>query len=190
MDGLLSIIALLALGYLLMIMELFVPGGVLGILGLAAVTYGCFLAFGLGPYWGGAAVASSLLVSAAAVVLAMRSRAARRLVLDNRPSREWKAPAADLVSLVGAEGVTSSPLRPAGIAELGERRLDVVTDSEFLEAGVRVRVREVEGSRIVVEPLTGSDEAPDERREAAPAAPEDGTRYAPAPSPTEGERGD
>ena len=153
MDGLFEIVALLVLGYLLMLMELFVPGGILGILGVAAVTYGCWLAFGLGPFWGGAAVASSLLVAAVAVTLIVRSRTARRLVLDTRPSREWKASDQDLISLVGELGVTRSPLRPAGIAEIGDRRLDVVTDSEFLGAGVAVRVSEVEGTRIVVEPI-------------------------------------
>ena len=57
---LLQVIALLTLGYLLMLMELFVPGGILGILGIGAVVYGCWLAFSLGPAWGAAAIVLSL----------------------------------------------------------------------------------------------------------------------------------
>lgn len=150
-QDLFQIIALLALGYLLLVMEIFVPGGILGILGLGAIAYGSWLAFALGTLWGTAAVGLSLLVAAAVIVVVVRSKAARRLVLDTRPSRDWKAPDPQLVSLVGRLGITVSPLRPAGIAEVDDRRLDVVTDSEFLEAGVGVRVTEVEGARVVVE---------------------------------------
>jgi len=152
----LQIVGLLVLGYVLLLLELFLPGGVLGILGIGAVVYGCWLAFGLGPMWGAGALAISLAATVGLIALIMRSRAARRLVLDHSGSREWKAPRAGLQQLVGREGVTISPLRPAGIVEIGRERLDVVTDSEFLDAGVEVRVREVEGGRIVVEPTADS----------------------------------
>ena len=39
------------------------------------------------------------------------------------------------------------------LPQIDGRRLDVVTDSEFLEPGVAVRVTEVESTRVVVEPL-------------------------------------
>jgi membrane-bound serine protease (ClpP class) len=150
---LLQVIALLTLGYLLMLMELFVPGGILGILGIGSVVYGCWLAFSLGPAWGAASILLSLAAAVIAVVLVVRSRTARKLVLDSSPSRNWKAPDRDLETLVGETGMTISPLRPAGIADVGDRRLDVVTDSEFLDAGVPIRIREVEGPRVVVEPV-------------------------------------
>jgi membrane-bound serine protease (ClpP class) len=41
-------------------------------------------------------------------------------------------------------------LRPAGIAEIGGRRLDVVTRGEFLPEGAALRVESAEGSRVVV----------------------------------------
>jgi membrane-bound serine protease (ClpP class) len=145
------IVGMLVLGYLLLLMELFLPGGILGILGLGSVVYGCWLAFGVGPLWGGVAVATSVVATVGLVMLILRSRVARQMVLDNRPSREWKAPAPELQELVGKEGVTISPLRPAGIVAIDGERFDVVTDSVFLEAGVAVRVFEVEGGRVVVE---------------------------------------
>ncbi|MEY3163158.1 MAG: hypothetical protein RIT25_3153 [Planctomycetota bacterium] len=52
--------------------------------------------------------------------------------------------------LVGRTGRAATTLRPAGVMESGQDRLDVVTDGEFLEAGTPVRVVQVEGNRIVV----------------------------------------
>jgi len=160
---LLLIVGLLVLGYVLLLLELFLPGGILGILGLASVVYGCWMAFGLGPVWGGSAVLLSVLMAAGLITMIVRSRAARKLVLDSRPSREWKAPETGLDDLVGQQGVTISTLRPAGIVEIDGRRLDVVADNEFLGTGVRVTVCEVEGARIVVEAVVETTApAPDE----------------------------
>ncbi|MBI5435097.1 MAG: hypothetical protein HZA52_19845 [Planctomycetes bacterium] len=52
--------------------------------------------------------------------------------------------------LVGKEGVAESMLRPAGVARLENRRVDVVTRGEMIQPGERVRVLEVEGNRVVV----------------------------------------
>ncbi len=54
--------------------------------------------------------------------------------------------------MVGAEGVTVTPLRPAGTAMINGKRVDVVTEGVYIEEGRRVRIREVHGSRIVVDP--------------------------------------
>ena len=69
-------------------------------------------------------------------------------------AKDWKAARDDLVELVGVEGVTVTPLRPAGTMLVGEDRIDVVADGEFLAKGATVRVVEVEGTRVVVEAVT------------------------------------
>jgi membrane-bound serine protease (ClpP class) len=43
-------------------------------------------------------------------------------------------------------------LRPAGVATIGGRRVDVLTEGEFVNAGTPVRVTRVEGARIFVQP--------------------------------------
>lgn len=154
-EGLLEVIALLSVGYILLLLEIFVPGGVLGVLGGLAVAWGCYEAFALGPLWGFASIVLSLVVTFGLVVGFLRSRTAKRLVLDGEP-KSWKAQNLHLPDLVGREGRTLSTLRPAGVAEIGDARVDVVTDSEFLDAGVAVRVIEVEGNRVVVEPVEAS----------------------------------
>lgn len=53
--------------------------------------------------------------------------------------------------LVGQQGVAVTMLRPSGTAQIGERRVDVVTEGKFVDAGKPLKVLRVEGSRVVVE---------------------------------------
>jgi membrane-bound serine protease (ClpP class) len=53
--------------------------------------------------------------------------------------------------LLGRSGVAVTVLRPSGIAQIDGQRVDVVTEGDFLDAGVPVVVTEVEGIRVVVE---------------------------------------
>lgn len=63
---------------------------------------------------------------------------------------EQQAAARDLV---GRAGVAVTTLRPAGKAEIDGVQYDVVSQSGFIEPGRSVRVLEVSGNRIVVEPV-------------------------------------
>ncbi len=150
-DGLLSVIGLLAVGYILLLMEIFVPGGILGILGLIAVAYGCYAAFDLGTLWGMAAVTISLVLTAITIRILVKSRITRKLVLENQGAETWKAAEQGLGDLLGRRGTTLTPLRPSGLIEIDDRRIDVVADSEFIESGVEVQICEVEGNRVLVE---------------------------------------
>lgn len=172
-EGLPQIIALLSIGYIFLILELFVPGGILGALGGISIAYGCYLAFGLGAGWGFSALGLSVLVTVILVRTFVKSRTARRLVLSGEEPKSWKAQDTSLTELVDQEGRTLSPLRPAGLAEIGEERVDVVTDSEFLHTGVLVRVVEVEGNRVVVEAAEGASDADSEDAEPEDAESED-----------------
>ena len=52
--------------------------------------------------------------------------------------------------LVGLTGVAVTDLRPAGTAQFGEERLDVVSDNVWISAGTQVRIVRSEGYRHVV----------------------------------------
>jgi membrane-bound serine protease (ClpP class) len=54
------------------------------------------------------------------------------------------------LALVGQDGTIEADCRPAGMARIDGRRVDVVTRGEWIEAGTRVRVVEVQGNRVVV----------------------------------------
>ncbi len=58
-----------------------------------------------------------------------------------------------LTELVGMEGKSLTPLRPAGAAQVGTRRIDVVTEGKFVAADTPIKVIQVEGNRIIVEPI-------------------------------------
>jgi membrane-bound serine protease (ClpP class) len=53
-------------------------------------------------------------------------------------------------SLVGMTGVTVTRLHPTGKGRFGGATLDIVSDAEFVESGVDVKIVAHEGSRIVV----------------------------------------
>ena len=58
-------------------------------------------------------------------------------------------PESDRLQL-GRVGVALSPLRPAGVADIGGSRVDVVSDGGFVSAGAAIEVTRVEGNRVVV----------------------------------------
>jgi membrane protein implicated in regulation of membrane protease activity len=57
-------------------------------------------------------------------------------------------------SLVGLEGVCLNTLRPAGNADFDGKRLDVVSEGEFIQKGSRVKVERVEGFKVIVRKIS------------------------------------
>ena len=75
----------------------------------------------------------------------------QRLVLGQALSgEEGYTSAATDDTLLGQRGVAVSPLRPAGAAEIGGRRVDVVSDGGFIDAGASVEVVRARGARVEV----------------------------------------
>lgn len=62
-------------------------------------------------------------------------------------------------SLVGESGISLTALRPAGIAMFNEKRLDVVTQGQYIDKGQPVRITACHGSRILVEPESATKDA-------------------------------
>jgi membrane-bound serine protease (ClpP class) len=67
------------------------------------------------------------------------------------------APESDLRGL-GKRGHTTSPLRPAGIADIEGARVDVVSEGGMIEPGTPIEVTRVDGNRIVVRQTTNINE--------------------------------
>lgn len=51
---------------------------------------------------------------------------------------------------LGMRGTVITPLRSAGTVLIGEKRIDAVSEAEFINKDVEVEVIKIEGSRIVV----------------------------------------
>jgi len=69
---------------------------------------------------------------------------------DSLTTEEGYTSADTRTELLGRTGTALTPLRPAGTAQIGEERIDVVTSGEFISANSPIIVIQVEGSRIVV----------------------------------------
>jgi membrane-bound serine protease (ClpP class) len=94
----------------------------------------------------------SLLAAGVALAVLARylpsSRLGRALILSDAVAAQAAAPASP--ALVGRAGVAETPLRPTGKAVVDGRRLDVVSEGDFIERGSAVEVVEVAGTRVVV----------------------------------------
>lgn len=149
-------IFLLVLGFSLLAIELLViPGfGLVGGLGVLAVLAAGGVAYAkLGATWGLVSFGGGVGVTALMLWILPKTPAGKALVLREH-QRGMRAADPQLTELIGREGRSLTPLRPAGTASIADRTVDVVTDGFYVEAGARVRVTKVEGARVVVEPVT------------------------------------
>ncbi len=155
----LEAILLFILGLVLLVLEVAViPGfGLAGVLGLGSVFASIVMAFGDVRI---ALISLSVAISVsfvAVVLLWSRIRQSRlwsRLILSHEesPGAGYRAPA-DLSHLVGKQGVTITPLRPAGTVLVEGRRFDVVSDGGFVAGNSPIEVIASEGTRVVVREL-------------------------------------
>ena len=54
---------------------------------------------------------------------------------------------------VGDTGSTISPLRPSGKMQVDDFTVDVVTEGDFVEPGIEVKVIGKQGARVIVRPV-------------------------------------
>lgn len=171
-------IVLVMIGVILLAIEVFViPGfGVVGLLGIGLIMTGSILALipmlptrvpalpgidavGVDQYVVGAlwrTCLTALVVVAGAWVLGKvlpRTPAYQKLILQASVSTERGVVvgAGRYDGYVGRTGTARTALRPAGTAEFGDERLDVVTTGDLVEKGAPIRIVRVEGNRVVVE---------------------------------------
>jgi membrane-bound serine protease (ClpP class) len=147
-------VAFVAMGLILIALEIIVPGGILGAFGvmalLGAIVIG-FVAFGAQ----GGMIAALAVIVVSAVILAIwlkmfpHTRMGRVLTLKKDGSAFKTDPVAPS-PLLGREGVAVSNLQLSGIALIDGRRTDVVAESAFIPAGAPIKVIKVEGHRVVV----------------------------------------
>lgn len=57
-------------------------------------------------------------------------------------------------SLVGENGIADTDLHPSGWVKVGDQRVFVVSEGEFVEKGKSVKILKVDGNRIVVREIT------------------------------------
>ncbi|MBI2193794.1 MAG: NfeD family protein [Planctomycetes bacterium] len=127
--------------------EIFVPGGVIGVVGFFLVLAG----IGLSTYESAYLAAILMMVVTIVVIPTLFFYALRRVSLHNELSRDHGfTEGQENLDLLGHVGHTLSPLRPSGTAEFEGRRYSVVSESDLIDADERVTIIKVEGNRIFV----------------------------------------
>ena len=149
-----TITVLIIAGLVLMALEVYVPGFVLGSIGamlLVVAVILCYRTYG---------ISASVIVGILEVVLTLaivfaslkwfpETAAGKRMILGKtqmgaRSQTECEP------DLVGREGVAHTMLRPSGTALVDGKRLDVVAESGMIERGSAIKIVAVQENHVVV----------------------------------------
>lgn len=143
------IIGVFLCGLLAMVVELFIPGAIIGLIGFCAVLGSIIYAFAIGYNVTGVVLVLCSLAFVPAFFALWKSVVGKYFALTT-DQRDYRPSSTVDEDLLGVEGVALTTLRPSGIARLNERRYDVVTEGEMIQKGTPVKVVDVSGNRIVV----------------------------------------
>ena len=148
-------IVLFVLGIILIAAELFVPGGILGILGGLALV-GSILMAGENVLHTSISLIIALFLAILLMIILVkvfgkRMKFFKKLILsDSTNTESGYISNVNRIDLIGLEGKTLTQLRPSGTMKIGDERIDVVSEGAFIEKDACVKVIKVEGSRVVV----------------------------------------
>jgi len=142
------------LGLVLICLEIFVPGGILGIIGFLLIMGSIWIAFvRLGRVGGSYFLVGSLALAMLSVYAVMRfgtkTRLSRKLFLQST-EEGFESTSENLDYLEGKTGISITTLRPSGKALINGRKVNVVTEGLFIPKGRRLKVVVAEGNRVVV----------------------------------------
>ncbi len=157
-DGGLGLAILFMAGILLLILEIFViPGfGIAGAGGIIAMITSIFFIF---PTTETAliVIAIVLIFSVIGGIIVFKFFGSDKFLNNIALEKTEKGYVAQKqkIDLLNKEGETISDLRPAGAVKIDGERIDVVSESSFVEQGVKVKVVKVAGNRIVVREIKG-----------------------------------
>ena len=150
-----SAVLLLALGLGLIVAEVLFPSfGVLPVHATVALVAAVVMAFQESTATGVQFLIAIAVLVPAVILLGFKllpySPLGRRLAVTPGTAPDKNVHDPRDATLLGREGTIEASCRPAGMARLDGRRVDVVTRGEWIEAGERVTVVEVQGNRVVV----------------------------------------
>lgn len=147
------IATLFVVGVILLGFEVFLPGGILGVMGGLAMLGGSAVAF---IDYG---VSGGLMATAVALVMVIgmlyfefkilpKTAFGQRLFL--KATVDGVSTPARQKDYVGTEGVTLTAMSPTGFIEIEGKRLEAFSRSGFLEADVPVQVVGTDNFRLIV----------------------------------------
>lgn len=149
-------IALVLAGLALIVAEVYlVPGfNIVGILGLVLIVFAVGYTFTESGLLGGMLTLVGTVVAGGSMFWFMwQSGAWDRFVLSTNLRQDEKVAASETeqrTRFLGREGTALTPLRPTGVVEIGDERLEVMTEGEFIAAGSRIRIVAMDRRRYFV----------------------------------------
>lgn len=154
----LPIIVCFVLGIGLLIMEALMPGfGIAGFSGIALEVVALVLTW---QQHGTMATLGMLLIVLSVLAIAIstslhsltKGKLSKSSIVNSHTESTDAGyrSAEDMQVFLGREGTATTALRPTGRGEFDGVRLNVVSEGDFIENGTKIRVTQIEGSRIVV----------------------------------------
>jgi membrane-bound ClpP family serine protease len=151
------IILLFAIGIILLLVEVVVPGGILGSIGALMIFAGCAVAFiRLGTSGGMITVAVALAVAATALYIEFRvlprTKIGRRAFLKSEIEGVSAAYGNDARDLIGQSAVALTMLSPSGYITIDGQRYEAFCQSGQVPAGASLKVTGSDNFRLIVTP--------------------------------------
>jgi len=154
----LIVLSMLIGGLILLFIEVaLIPGfGITGVTGIIVIFAGLGLAFWkldirLAVLYSFGSMAALVGLVLWAIYIFPHTSVGKKFVLTAKISVEDGFTATrDLERFVGMEGVATSDLRPSGIARIGDERMDVLSDGEFVPRQSKIKVLRVKNGALIV----------------------------------------
>lgn len=153
-----SIIAIILFGIALLVLEILIlPGLIAGIVGTILMIAGIVIMYNrFGNTYGNITLISTLAICSGSLIYVLKSKAWLRFSLkdtiDSNVIDLTKEPVA-----AGDEAVTTSALRPMGSVVIGNKKYEVQTNGEYIEANQKVIVLKVLSNKLLVKGIDNND---------------------------------
>jgi len=148
-------IGLFVLGVLLLMLEIFLPGGIVGAIGFVILVSGLVMA-AYDTEQGIASLGIAVVVTVIIAYLLVKRYGvsgmwSKFVLTDEQRNEAGYVASKDQRHLVGKAGIALTPLRPAGVVKIEGARVDAVSAGGYIAAGTPIVVVTAEGARVVVQ---------------------------------------
>lgn len=148
-------LVLFVIGLILLVIEGMIPGfGLPGISGIVLIIVGIILAM---DSFSGAIISLSIAIIVTTVISIVlikygyRSPLISKAVLSkNQRNEDGYVSANPKVEFLNKEGIAITELRPTGVVDVDNHRIDALSEGNYIDKGSKVKVVRVEGSKIIV----------------------------------------
>ena len=147
------VITLMLAGLLLLGAELIIiPGfGVAGILGIAAVTASCWVAFTqIGTTVGIIVIIVNIALVIISTIYMLRSKTWKKLSLETNINSKVDSAPAEKGIAPGSTGTTLTRLAPGGKVRIGENTIEAFARDSIIEPGKEIVVSHIDENKVYV----------------------------------------